>query len=120
MTKSRIFVAALLFGVILAAGACTQNQKFTGPSDLDAPVVSSFTLSPTFGPAGTTTTLAWTVTGQNVRVAIVASAGTNPGNSFAGTGSTTASPQTDTTYFLEATNTVTGAKVNASQFFDVR
>lgn len=117
--RRALAVLVLLFAVVVAA--CDTNRNPASPSDDRAtPTITSFTLSPASGPAGTSTRLDWVTAPSSVRVNILASAGSNPGTGFGAVSGTTTNPQVDTTYTIEVVNLVTGAKVYASQFFDVK
>jgi hypothetical protein len=115
-------LAFLMLTVAVTLAGCSKDGKLpTGPSGLgDPPVISSFTISPSSGPAGTLATLTWAVTGNQSRVGITASSGVNPGTGFATSGSTTVSPTVTTAFTLTATNPTTGGSVNSTVQFTVK
>ena len=92
-------IAALLVGLLIVA-ACGQP---TVPPTGDAPVIASFTADPTTIAPDDSSTLTWTVTGDDVTITI------NDGDTDIVTdgdltGTTDVTPTTTTTYTLTATN----------------
>lgn len=117
-----VLFALFILSLVVTLAACNGKTPTTptGPVLNDTPVISSFVVSPTVGPAGTLVTLNWAVTGASTRVAITASSGVNPGTGFATTGTATVVPQVSTVYTLAATNPNSGVQVNATVSFTVK
>lgn len=115
-----IVFALLMLTVVVTLAGCDKVKSPTGPDLIGAPVISSFSISPASGPAGTAATLTWAVTGISSRVSITANAGVNPGTGFATSGSTMVNPAVSTTYTLTATNPSSGDSVTATASFTVK
>jgi ABC-type oligopeptide transport system substrate-binding subunit len=119
MTNRLTLAAALAVAIAaMPVAACDSTKSPTSPTT--QPTISSFSVSPTSGPAGTLVAVTWTVTPDTSRVAIAANAGANPGTGFAATGSLTVSPTVTTTYTLTASNPFSGSNVSATATFTVK
>ena len=94
-------IAALLVGLLIVA-ACGEP---TVPPTGEAPVITSFSADPTTITEGASSTLAWTVTGDDVTITID-DGDTDVLTTGDLTGSTDVTPTTTTTYTLTATNDV--------------
>ena len=92
-------IAALLVGLLIVA-ACGQP---TVPPTGDAPVIESFSADPATIAPDASSTLAWTVTGDDVSITI-SDDDTDIVTDGDLSGTTTVTPTTTTTYTLTATN----------------
>ncbi len=114
MKRLALFVAL----VVTLAGCNSISGTPTRPTD--TPTIGTFVITPASGPAGTTSTLTWSVSPDTTHVSIAASVGVNLGTGFATTGTLTVNPASTTVYTLTAQNPRTGGSVFATASFTVK